>query len=279
MKSNKDVERYDQNSWNPVLKSDDTKKRRLRPFVDMQPPDAIQTYQADKRIFAIVPVPDIELRYGYPSSMAMFYRSTGTSNYNADFATVYFPSHGVLEKGSYMPPGWIQKFGGYFKPELVPWINAFCKRFDEFWMADTVAATDEKEQDNCKNRYHGLLNKFSYWWQLQVSAQLGGEFWERPDVAYLRGVALTYDWDRAIQDFVERDHILPYLNTLSPTIVPQEPELRFGDFISFDELRGIRAKNAVTLNAAFRQHDAVLEYPNDYLMNVYEPRLHRELVL
>jgi hypothetical protein len=57
--------------------------------------------------------------------------------------------------------------------------------------------------DTCCQLYENFLNKFAFWFQVKLSAQIGGYFWDREDMTLLKHYALNYDFDPKKRIFVK----------------------------------------------------------------------------
>lgn len=181
------------------------------------------------RKMVIVPVP-IEHRKDWSSKNIIFFRSSGTSN-EKGLTGMFFPTQGMWRNG------WIEKMGHHQKDydgergddETTPvvsdtdrdtiksWEKPFCKIFKDFMKHIKYDYKEVKRSQGffylrkrdmamtCETAEHIANTYFKYWWMAQLSAAIGGEFWERPDLAFLRGMLLTMDWNPEKQTFLERD--------------------------------------------------------------------------
>ncbi|CAH6418413.1 Hypothetical protein POVN_LOCUS157 [uncultured virus] len=146
------------------------------------------------RKFVVVPIPEHgrkALTFKTKPANQLFYLSSGTSNEGRNFTNVYFPTYGVQEQPvkGHLHSGLIQKMTS--EDQYTEWRKHLC---------DVMPGEEVKRGgytiwwSSCK-LYRGFLDKFSDWYQVQQSAALGGEFWERPDMKYLRDAALTFSWN------------------------------------------------------------------------------------
>jgi len=179
-----------------------------------------------RRRFAIVPVPSHVRQYWHTKNI-LFFESSGTSN-TAGYGSVFFPSEGVGESGK-----WVIKFADK-SAAMRSWANTFCSIFDEY-LRD-IGHLDEfitpkgrrpgfynldlsDRLFECKAKFEGIFKYFPHWWMLQISAALGGVFWERPDMKYLRDFALNFSWDYDKREFVEDSNIInEYTFTNEPLV-------------------------------------------------------------
>lgn len=158
---------------------------------------AVQTHQygaelrpPKRRTFIVADAPD-------RSRQQAFFCSTGTSN-ACGFPGTFFPTAGVRDN-------WIHKYGGH-TPDFA-------------W--ELEKQTESTIPKARRYAYTDLLDLyFASWWQVQISASLGGEWWERPDMAFLRGMAQWYDFDETRKTFVLRDTPFPLyrLTAMQPDI-------------------------------------------------------------
>ena len=199
------------------------------------------------RKIVLVSVPDYERDFGYPVKRQAFYMSTGVSNNNA-FTSVYFPIQGINidevddlnkinkinGKQEYARHFFI-KMDTYYKDRL--WMQAFCEKMDRF-----LSVTEQKL--SCVQHYTPIMTMFSYWWQLRISALLGGEFWERPDMMYLQAFAILYKWNHTERKF-EMDE-LDYEYDTNKYVVPCEGESSV--FKSFHVNKILKAFDALISN-------------------------------
>ena len=202
------------------------------------------------RVYAVAPVPEADILLGYPTTNQAYYLSTGTSNRD-NFAGAYFPCMGAQEVHTRLfAVGWIMKMTS----EGTDWFVEFCRRHNLF------AVSLREQKPACKGLFSNFLSKFSYWFQVQTSAALGGEFWARLDLTYLRSLALHYDWDTERQEFVERETpVSPLRASPTPTVLatmrtPEAHEARN----TFEGMRDAAAHDSRVLNDAFAKHDALI---------------------
>ena len=175
------------------------------------------------RKIVLVSVPNYEKDFGYPVKRQAFYESTGVSNNNA-FTSVFFPMQGVnteeiedLNKLNYLKGrgsyafNFLIKMDAYYRDRI--WMQAYCEKMDNF-------LTVTGQRLSCVEHYTPILSMFSYWWQLRISALLGGEFWDRPDMIYLRAFAMLYKWNHIDQKF-EMDEFHHTYDTSKYVIISQ----------------------------------------------------------
>jgi hypothetical protein len=155
------------------------------------------------RYLCVAPMPEkYQTKLG-ATNQGMFY-STGSSNASMNFADVWFPTQGVqLEKTYDASPGWVIKFySNVFNDVFFGWRKGFCAIVDGKKSKDICTKYDTTIK-NCCDLYKNFLDKFSFWYQVTISARLGGAFWDRDDMEILKEYALSYDWDGKKKEFVK----------------------------------------------------------------------------
>ena len=132
---------------------------------------------------------------GYPKSIICpFYRSTGVSNTGAvNFPNMWFPFFRIktskASQDSSIGRGWIYKAWGLQS------VKQLRKRlFNKFQIPEV-----KEEESESKDFLYCFLEKFSHWWQIQLSLQLPvepGTLWDtNPILKKLKHIALNYDYD------------------------------------------------------------------------------------
>ena len=133
---------------------------------------------------------------GYPvSKICPFYMSTGVSNPSAvNFPNMWFPFFRIktsrASEDSSIDRGWIYKAWGLQS------VKQLRKRlFNKFQIPEVKEGESES-----KDFLYCFLEKFSHWWQIQLSLQLpvepGGTLWDtNPILKKLKDIALNYDYD------------------------------------------------------------------------------------
>lgn len=134
------------------------------------------------RDVVIMKVPKYIRDKGWKNKNLAFFKSTDTSNVKG-FKDVYFPFYGFL-------------MGGWFvKATERAWLH-------DKQLEDTLEADWKKEIFNrAEDDYVSFLEKFGFYFQLRMSAVCGGEFWDRPDMVWLRDLALYYNYDDKEKEF------------------------------------------------------------------------------
>ena len=130
-----------------------------------------------------------EGRYYRPNTCKnlAYYLSSGTSNEGKNFPNMWFPFLRVKtsEKGN-EPKGWLDKAYG-----LETSIMLF-KHLKKSFNIDVMSKTPEMMF------LLVFLEKFSYWWQITISASLPSPDdtkWNEPILRKIRDLALTYEYD------------------------------------------------------------------------------------
>lgn len=162
------------------------------------------------------PIITVKAPKKWPVNRMAFYKSTGSSNNdgkNEYRLGTWFPTLGFLQQKSTLyddlnkgEDGYILKrnvFSKIFKMQIANWDRAlltemafnvkanFYKKIPEFLKTRISLLEDEvkKVGDVC-----GVLASYcQYWWQVQISAQLGEGLWEK--VPEFRDFVLTHDYD------------------------------------------------------------------------------------
>lgn len=145
-------------------------------------------FQKGLRQFVVAPISKRDqLEIGHGPKNQIYYLSTGTSN-EFNFEGVYFPTAGIEEQGTmFGRPGWVMKM---------------LSGLTSLWRARLCELMVEISCDSIQQ----FLNKFMYWFQVSHSAALGGQFWSRPDMKYLRDFAVNFYWNG--QEFVQDENIV-----------------------------------------------------------------------
>lgn len=162
----------------------------------------------------------------WPTAKMAFYQSTGTSNNdgkNEYRKYTWFPTLGLLQTNSTLyddlnkgEDGYILKqnvFSKIFKIQLPNWFRAILtkmlfkqtqnlkQKYLEFYyqipefLRTRISPDKELGDEVIKvDMVFGILAKYcQYWWQVQISAQLGGGLWEK--VPEFRDFVLSHDYD------------------------------------------------------------------------------------
>lgn len=137
----------------------------------------------------------------YPKSKKCpFYKSTGTSNtgIGANFPNMWFPFFRIKtsipggdRSSSEMSRGWVYKAWGLQSVRQLR--QRLHQRFSE-----EIPAPPEKNETS--DFFYCFLEKFSHWWQIQLSLQLpieqGETLWDTdPILINFKNIVLTYDYD------------------------------------------------------------------------------------
>jgi hypothetical protein len=162
----------------------------------------------------------------YPKSkICPFYLSTGKSN-DTNFPGMWFPFFRIKtlpakQSLSKMERGWIYKAWGLQSVKKLR--ERLNKRFN-------IPLPTEQETEDI---LYCLLEKFSHWWQIQLSLQLpieNGTLWEtNPLLREFKKIVLNYDYDNFLGDsncFMERNPDLKkqYVLTQPTVLKDSEPE-------------------------------------------------------
>lgn len=176
----------------------------------------------------------------WPTQKMPFYKSTGTSNKDGknDYRKgTWFPTLGLLQPDSTLfddlnkgEDGYILKrivFIKIFKMSIANWDRAiltkmvFNAKFNIYgkipeYLKSKISPTKNLEDEIKKvgNFCGAIVSYCQYWWQVQISAQLGEGYWE--NVPEFRNFVLSYDYDDYTAElnyiFTERSTPLPVLN-------------------------------------------------------------------
>ena len=90
---------------------------------------------------------------------------------------------------------------------------------------------------------------------MQTSAALGGEFWSRPGMTYLRDLALHYDWSAG--QFVERKTPVGRLHAGTTPVVITNVRMP-GAQDTLEDIQAAAASDSKVLNDAFAGRDALI---------------------
>src|SRR6185437_10741238 len=157
------------------------------------------------RQYVVMPIPEaIRQVYNWPIKNQAMFLSTGTSN-ALNFGSVYFPFAGVNEVPEPFlraTAGWLIKFSSSQRENA--WRARLCTLVQDWIIPSGIGYSI---MSNYCSELSAFLDKFAFWWQVRLSAALGGDFWERADVRYLYDLARLYDWNNDLKDFVmEGEH-------------------------------------------------------------------------
>lgn len=127
------------------------------------------------------------------------YKSTDSSN-KFGFKDTYFPFLGQDHSR------WIEKEDS---SKSYKWRNKICNYITSKEMCEDlnmivrlIDISNNKLVDCC-DLYDSFLNKFAFWFQVRLSARLGGDFWKRKDMNLLRGLAMHALWNDETNEFEE----------------------------------------------------------------------------
>jgi hypothetical protein len=173
---------------------------------------SINCYISENRKYILVNTPkylfdqDIETQGFFLSSDI-----SNTYGYKA-----YFPFYGVDETG------WVIKGRscgeGIIFCEASEWRKGVCDLLSEFDdnlkylnnekyitynIPGGASRTANLEVTEYCQLFMNLLDKFTDWWEVRISATIGGETWDRSDFTYLKDLALNYRWVAPVRDIVE----------------------------------------------------------------------------
>lgn len=161
----------------------------------------------------------------WPTNKIAYYRSLGQSVGHNDWEANYrkntwFPSYGITENGSTLQRVLNQKHPTYFpKNWIIKSIPDAIFKIENKWKTTTLkhmdySPIDKKPEwsilpylkremiddnviflvmDNIRKCIIALKDYCDFWWQVQISAQLGGGLWEM--VPIFRKYVLSYDFD------------------------------------------------------------------------------------
>ena len=146
---------------------------------------------------------------GYPEAKKCpFYKSTGTSNssIDANFPNMWFPFFRIKTKNpnetSPTGRGWIYKAWGL--QSVTQLRQRLYKNFN--------IPLQESGKELTSDFLYCFLEKFSHWWQIQLSLQLpidSNTLWDiSPILQKLKNIVLTYDYDHFRNDqdcFIKRE--------------------------------------------------------------------------
>lgn len=206
------------------------------PVETKRPKVLVKCFEADRQLVAVPLTEKVHKQYHWPIPNQLYYLSSGTSN-ESNFPGVYFPMMGISEKLgklqilkmlSSLSMAWRSRLCRLVNDLELPLEKRYCILLDNF------------------------LNKFRYWFQVQQSAALGGEFWQRPDVQYLRDIALNYSWDNKALDFVE-----------DSANIQQPQDLVIGPCSSIQYPEASPSRRAELQNAILRDVSALLGTSED----------------
>lgn len=122
-----------------------------------------------------------------------FFRSTGTSNYWS-FESIFFPFKRVDSSG------WIHKdMGG----DLSPWFKILIEHFRE-----THPDLFKKGRPILEH----FISKFGDWWQVKMSAGLGGKLWDEvPELSFVKFFMLNHDWNSVKELYIKSEIVVRYV--------------------------------------------------------------------
>jgi hypothetical protein len=156
----------------------------------------------------------------YPTSKKCpFYKSTGKSN-DTNFPGMWFPFFRIKtsvpseESTSNLPRGWIYKAWGLQS------VRQLRQRLHQRF-SDEIPAVPE--QNETGDFLYCFLEKFSHWWQIQLSLQLptpDQTQWDTdPLLINFKNIVLTYDYDHFQSPYFKRTeikHVKYTLNEVAP---------------------------------------------------------------
>ena len=190
------------------------------------------------------PVVTVKTPKQWPTKRMAFYKSTGSSNTdtNNEYRKgTWFPTLGLLQEDSTLfldlnkgEDGYILKrnvFSKIFNISIANWDRAiltemeFNVKYNIYrkipeYLKTNMSPTKKIEEEVKKiEKFCGVIVKYcNYWWQVQISAQLGEGYWE--NVPEFRNFVLMHDYDDYYDNptinynyiFEERSSPLPVLN-------------------------------------------------------------------
>jgi hypothetical protein len=152
----------------------------------------------------------------YPScTHCGFYRSTGTSNTAKNFPEIWFPFLRVKESltglRDEMPVGWLEKASGLDRNRYL-----------------LSALEDIIKTDIDKQFIISFLEKFSHWWQIQISCAIitspNSLLITHPILQRIRILALSFDFDIVKDKFIPNEDITKVYNIGLPAKELKSPE-------------------------------------------------------
>jgi hypothetical protein len=136
-----------------------------------------------------------------------FYRSTGTSNIHS-FPDTYFPFFGINIDGGLIK-GWSSSLD-MFGSSAFCWREKLCNQmsvfgFDEYIKSEgllthyqPIASGSTKWRTHSVEKYCDkfmpFLSKFTDWWEVRVSASIGGGIWDNIKYKNLLDLTKKYEW-------------------------------------------------------------------------------------
>lgn len=199
------------------------------------------------RRFLIVPIPkDIRQEYKWPVANQLFFLSSGKSN-DVSFSDTYFPTLGIneaYEEHSSHLPSWIMK--AETSDRWAAWARAFMKILEPMYEINYLNA----------KYYKTFLSYFDHWFQMRISAQLGGKSWD--DVKEMREYVLNHSWDFERGVFVKDPKPLPELQAPSHCDKIKLPEEKYAQSDSSPKAIVEKIHIAKLQNNALAKYDCLL---------------------
>lgn len=194
----KQLEQIKRNTPAPSAKPVQERKRSVerKKSIERQSEIKVKCF-VGRREWIPVPIPKkIIKQYNWPTTHILMYKSSGTSEANS-FPGTYFPVAGIQDKveaDSMKHAGYILKFES---DQRTPWQYQLCQLMDE-------TTSTHRALRRCRHLQENFLRYFSFWWQVRLSAALShDDFWQRPDMKYIRDMAKMYSWNEETQEFEE----------------------------------------------------------------------------
>jgi hypothetical protein len=171
------------------------------------------------RTICVLPIPKETPRVskGVLQTHQAMYFSTGQSNPGANFPGGWFPTAGI--KTDMTPSIRISPDGEKIECSsgmVIKFTSTDKKPFTNthfFWRERLCELMGENGLD-CGN-YRKFLSKFGFFYQLSMSAQLGGVLWDMEDMKPLKDIVMSYNWkndkDWRKRDFANVDEKDTYL--------------------------------------------------------------------
>lgn len=193
---------------------------------------------------------------GYPQSInCPFYRSTGQSNPDSrNFPNMWFPFFRI-KTSKYVPGVSLSKLdrGWIYKAWGLQSVKQLRQRLNTIFNIPLP----ELGQDETKDILYCLLEKFSHWWQIQLSLQLPEDensLWSTNKLLIeFKKLVLNYDYDHfggdkncfiPIKQSVKKDLPKYKLNTIINITEPEEINiwLRKGHYLCIEDSEDVQDK-------------------------------------
>lgn len=209
-----------------------------------------------------------------------FYRSSGRGNdrFSTLYAETWMPFYGKNENGTIVKHSTLVQEYLPIKHQYLPWHMKLCKLLfvegeirninDEIYNDSSTLPDNYRENEN-DDLIMFVTSYFSTWWQLQISASIGGGFWENPQIDGLRHFVLSHKIIKLsnLEVVFENDHhftlneviierlsTFEYWNSINDILIDNNalniPVDNYGFYVN-EDLNGLRNHPIIAIKQRF----------------------------